>query len=188
MLVTPEQEFDEPIDVGVAARHLRVTDSTHNDEVSRLVSVARDCCERQTGRTLRVDITRVLNLSAWWDCDLWLPFPPLRSITHVKYYDTSGVLQTLAATNYHAELSTDGKSRLVWDDDAELPDIDPRPDAVQVTFVTGYETADLIPKAAIHAILTTLTELWGSGTDNELKAALACTERLLSTVDATGYA
>ncbi len=150
--------------------------------------VARDYCERTTNRTLRVGITRVLNLEEWWDCELWLPFPPLTSITHVKYYDADGSIQTLTSTNYRTELSTNGKSRLVWDDGADLPDIDVRPDAVQVTFVTGYDSVDLIPRTAIHAILTKMTELWGSGTDNEMKAAMACTERLLNTVDATGYA
>ncbi len=188
MLVTPSQVFVEPVTVEQACKQLRITDPEHYEEVNRLVSVARDYCERQTGRTLRVDITRVLNLEEWWDCELYLPLPPLRSITNVKYYDTDGVLQTLASTNYRAELSTDGKSRLVWDDDATLPDIDARPDAVQVTFVTGYETADLIPRTAIHAILTKVTELWGSGTENEIKAAMTCTDRLLSTVDATSYA
>jgi uncharacterized phiE125 gp8 family phage protein len=188
MLVTPSQSFDEPVTVEQACKQLRITDPEHYEEVSRLISVARDFCERQTGRTLRVDITRVLNLAEWWDEEIYLAFPPLRSITHVKYYDTDEVLQTLASTNYRTELSTDGKSRLVWDDDADLPDIDDRPDAVQVTFVTGYETAELIPRTAIHAILTKATELWGSGTESEIKAAMTCTDRLLNTVDIAGYA
>lgn len=190
-LVTTElavDPSDEPLDVQEAMQHLRLTDTAHDEEVMRLVAAARDFCERQTRRTLRVDVTRVLTTDSWPCSGLALDWPPLRSVTSVKYYDTDGAQQTLASSNYRLELSTDGKGRLHWDDDADLPSIDARHDAIAVTFVTGYADNDSIPRTAVQAIKAKLTELWGDATDNELKAAEQCANRLLNTVDMTGYA
>jgi uncharacterized phiE125 gp8 family phage protein len=181
-------ESDEPFDSEEALTHLREGDGQHAGEVMRLVAVAREYCERQTNRTLLVSRTRVLKLDGW-PCDGFaFPWPPLKSITSITYYDEDGVSQTLSAGNYHVELSTDGKGKLYWDDDADLPSLDVRPDAVTITFVCGYEDKASIPRPAVHAIKTKLTELWADGTEGELKAAERCTDRLLNTVDITGYA
>lgn len=184
----PVDPADEPLDVQEAMQHLRLTDTSHDEEVMRLVAAAREWCEKQTNRTLRVDVTRVLTTDSWPCSGMTLDWPPLRSVTSVKYRDANGTQQTLASSNYRLELSTDGKGRLHWDADAIMPAIAARHDAIEITFVTGYEDKDSIPRAAIQAIKTKLTELWGDATESELKAAERCTDRLLSTVDMTGYA
>lgn len=197
-LVTPVQEIDEPISVADAASHLRITDTAHNAEVARLVSVSREYCERQTNRTLRVNVVRQWTLESWprWDaragCHLKLPWPPLvntvlNPIT-ITYLDTNGDEQTVAAADYQVELSTEGFGRLTFLSSFSNPSLADQQSPITVEFTTGYADAEAIPKTAIHAIKTKLTELWGSGTDNELKAAQICTDRLLNTVDATGYA
>lgn len=169
-------------------RHLRLLDTSHASEVASLLGAACDSCERDCERTLRVDVTRVLTMADWWSCDLWLPWPPLRSITSVKYYDTEGAQQTLGAGNYYVESSTNGKGRLAWAADADIPSLEDREDAVEVTFVTGYASVTDVPATAIHAIKTRLTELWGDGRPEELKAAADCASRLLAKVGMPTYA
>lgn len=181
-------ESDEPFDSVEALTHLRLGQQAHAEEVMRLVAVAREYCERQSNRTLRVDVSRVWTTSAWPCSGFTLPWPPLRSITTIKYYDEDDVLQTLSSGNYRLELSTDGKGRVHWTEDADLPSLATRSDAVEVTFVCGYADKESIPRTAIHAIKTKLTELWADGSENDLAAAERCTKGLLNTFDITGYA
>lgn len=179
---------DEPLTLEDAKRHLRRWDDDLDGDIATLISVARDYAEQFAARTLRTSVTRVLKQACWWPCDLHLPYPPLLGVTSVTYYDTANASQTLSSSNYHVELSTNGGGRLVWATDATVPGLYVRPDAVTVTFTTGYEEASSIPATAIHAIKTKLTELFGVGSEGELKAAGTATDKLLSMIDWSGYA
>lgn len=175
-----------------AKRHLRIESGDLDTEVQSLIRVARDYCERFTQRTLRATVTRTQKLNEWWCESIRLPWPPLIAVSSVTYYDADNASQTLASSNYHVQLSTDGGGRIVWTDDADLPDLYVRPDAITVTFTTGYTSIDsataALPPVALQAMKTKLTELWGAGTENEIRAAKECTDRLLGLVDWTGYA
>lgn len=188
VLAVTSAPSDELLTVEEAKRHLRIWDDTHDDEIALLIRAARDYCERFTQRTFRKAVTRTLKLDGWW-CDPYdLPFPPLIDVTSITYYDSAGVSQTLAASNYHEELPTNGGGRIVWADGYVLPNIFSRPDAITITFTTGYADANALPPVALHAFKTTLTELWAAGTESEIKAAIEGTKRLLAPLDWTGYA
>lgn len=122
------------------------------------------------------------------DGSLRLPYPPLIAVGSITYYDVANAQQTLSSSNYIVEPSTDGWGRISWTVDATFPGLYVRPDAVTVTFTTGYADATAIPPVALQAMKMKLTELWGSGTENEIKAAVDCYKRLASKVDATSYA
>ena len=188
VLTVTSQPADEPLTVDEAKRHLRVLHADLDGEIETLVKVSRDYAERYAARTLRTSVTRVLKMSDWFCGELKLPFPPLLGVTSVTYYDTSAASQTLASSNYEVELSTDGGGRIVWAWDAVLPTLFTREDAVTVTFTTGYSANTAIPPLALHAMKTKLTELFGVGSENEIKAAKESTDRLLGMVDWTGYA
>ena len=179
---------DEPLTTDQGKRHLRVLHPDLDGEIETLITVARDYAERFTARTLRTTVTRVLKTDAWWCGDLCLPYPPLIGVTSVTYYDADNASQTLSSANYHVELSTDGGGKVIWAATATLPAVYTRPDAVIVTFTTGYAAATSIPPMALHAMKTKLTELFGVGSENELKAAKDSTDRLLGMIDWTGYA
>lgn len=179
--------LSELLTVEEAKRHLRIWSTDLDDEVTSLIRAARDDCERDTQRTFRTAVTRVLKLSEWWCTARVMEWPPLLGITSITYYDTANASQTLASSNYHVELSTEGFGRIVWATDATLPAVYDRPDAIVVTFTTGY-TSDTIPPSALQAMKTRLSVLWGAGTENETKAHERATESLLGKHDATGYA
>ncbi len=207
-LVITSVPTGELLSVEETKRHLRVMSGDLDDEVATLIRDARDYCERFTCRTLRTAVTRTLTLADWWPsnyCDTYprsyrpiadkndrnslkLPWPPLIAVSAITYYDTSNVTQTLASSNYSVELSTDGGGRVIWLSTATIPPVYDRPDAITVTFTTGYASADTIPPTALRAMKTKITEMWGSGTDNEVKAAMSATDRLLGMVDWSGYA
>lgn len=81
-------------------------------------------------------------------CKLWLPFPPVQSVTSVEYLDEDGATQTLVSTAYelisgnmtaHVELLADE----VW------PTTAVHPRAVTVTYVAGYTTYPNLMKRLI---------------------------------------
>lgn len=184
-LAITSEPSGELLGVEEAKRHLRVYDGSLDDEITSLIRAARDDCERETGRTFRASTTRTYTTDEWW-CSEWVaPFPPLLTVSSIAYYDADNASQTLATSNYHVELSTDGKGRVVWADDADLPDLYARPDAITVTFTTGYASASAVPPVALQAMKVKLKELFeGAGTDAELR----CFKSLAGKVDATSYA
>lgn len=190
-LTITAEPINEPLSLDEAKRHLRRIDNDLDTEIESLIAAARDYCERTTQRTLRVDVERQLTMAAWPSGPIYFPWPPLRSVDAVIYIgegDDEHDAQTLDDANYHVELSTNGGGQLVWAADADFPAVADRPDAICVMFTTGYETAAAVPETAMQAMKTKLTELFGVGTENELKAAREATQRLLATVDWTGYA
>lgn len=168
-----------------AKRHLRILSGDLDDEVASKVREVRDDCERETQRTFRTAVTRVWTHEEWWCGELVMPWPPLLGVTSITYYDEDNASQTLSAGNYHVQLSTDGFGRIVWATDADLPDVYERPDAISVTFTTGYANAAAVPPCAMLAMKTRLSQAWGDGDD---RASERATKSLLGKVDCTGYA
>lgn len=171
-----------------AKTHLRVLSGDFDTQITALVRASRDYCEKFTQRTLRTSTTRAWKREDWWCEALDLPWPPLIAVSSITYFDTDNVSQTLSSGEYHVEIPTDGGGRIVWADDAEIPDLYARPDAVTITFTTGYASQDVLPPVALQAMKTKLTELWAAGSEGEVRAAKECTDRLLGMVDWTGYA
>lgn len=186
-LVITDAPSEELLDVEVAKRHLRLFDNSLDDEVAQLIRASRDYCERWTSRTLRKSTTRTLTLDGWWSTEQKLPWPPLIAVTGIAYYDEDNASQTLSGANYVVELSTDGGGRIVWAADAELPSVYSRPDAITITFTAGYASADALPPVALQAMKTKITEMYGAGTENEVRAAMSATDRLLGLIDWTEY-
>ncbi len=207
-LVITAAPTDELLSVEDAKRHLRVMNGDLDDEIASLIRAARDYCEKFTQRTLRTTVTRTLKQNYWWlagcnssyyrpqsgyqNIGLKLPWPPLLTVTGITYYDTDNAQQTLGTGNYAVETSTDGGGRVLWTSTATIPSLYNREDAITVTYAAGYASIDSatapLPPVALQAMKTKLTELWGAGTDSELKAAMEATDRLLGMVDWTGYA
>lgn len=122
----------EPVTTAEAKTHCRVDHSDDDDAMAAMVTAARQYVELYTGRyyvqrTLRADLP-------YFYTEILLPGPVV-SISSVKYYDTESpsTLQTLAATNY-ALL----RNVLVKSYGATYPDVYPRGDAVQITFLAGH--------------------------------------------------
>jgi len=186
-IVVTSAPLGELLTLDEAKRHLRLYSSDLDDEVTSLLRAARDYCERFAARTLRASTTRTLKLAEWWCDDLKLPFPPILAVSGITYYDTSNASQTLAASNYYVELSTDDGGCVEWKFDATIPSTYTRDDAITVTYTAGYADLTSVPPVAVQAIKCKLTELWGAGTEGEQKAAREACDRLLGLVDWTGY-
>jgi uncharacterized phiE125 gp8 family phage protein len=93
-----------------------------------------------------------------FDDELRLPLGPLSSVTHVKYYDGDGALQTLSSSVYVSRADESG-SYLMLAPNQSWPSAADRDDAVQVTFVVGTAAAS-VPPAIKAAILLMVGDLY----------------------------
>lgn len=148
---------------------LKVTQDVTDDEIQDLMREAREAGEAHTGRTWLTS-TLVLRLPAWPDDGaIEIPRPPLVSVTHVKYYDVDGVLQTLDAAKYRVVASREG-GRVVLKGSAEWPDLedDARPYPIEVTLVAGYgAAAAAVPGQYVSGWRLLLTHLFQNRSEEE---------------------
>lgn len=120
-------------------------DGTASDtHVTRLIKAAYRRCEAETGRALQTQT-----------CEVWLsylprfvtlPFPPLISVTSVKYFDSDDVEQTLDAETYRVYKPTEGFGCVEFDTSVSTK---ARLDAVIIRFTCGYSTT---PEDVSHAM------------------------------------
>jgi len=139
-----------PISLAEAKSFLRI-DSDFDDDntyITSLINVATSMVEEFTRRRL---ITQTFNI--FYD-----EFPPyidlqigeVASVTHIKYYDTSNALQTLATSNYDVDTKI-RPGRIYQSEDGDFPNTYERPNAVEVEFIVGASASD-IPAPIIQAI------------------------------------
>ena len=149
----------EPVTIQEAKDHCRVEVDTDNAWLMRAVRRAREQVEKDTRRQI---------MSATYDLILdkfpsnsyrnefchgnriWLPFPPLQSVTSITYTNEAGTPgQVLAASNYKVDLtSLPGQIALAFN--ATWPSAYAEPNVIAVRFVCGYS---VVPESLNGAIL-----------------------------------
>ena len=173
----------EPITLDELKLRLRVTSCDFDAELLDMLKAARQQVEADTYRRLitqtvvmyQEDFTSLLG-------PVEIRLAPLQSITHVKYYDRDDALQTFAAADYYANLtSTPPEIRLKeakqWPNTSLY-----RPNKVEVTMVAGYGGAAAVPHAAKLAIVEYCRAQWG-GCEHNTTAY----QRLVSSLQWTSY-
>ena len=163
------------VTVAEAAAHARITDPGEYGLLAGLIETATDMVEDYTGLALTVNTYKWVG-NTWPDfaaenfpwygrrperarC-LPLARTPLVSIESVKYFDTADTEQTVAASNYVADIyGTPGS--ISFKPDYSLPALttSPRADAVSINFTAGY-TAAAIPARAKQVVLILVKHLY----------------------------
>lgn len=138
-----------PVTVEDLLAHSRIDSDEENTELVSLLAAATDEAESYTWRRFLTQTWERYYDS--FDDPLYLPFPPVSSITHVKYYDAAGTLTTVAATVYElGEVNGEAVCRLkygqVW------PTARDHPDSVVVRYICGYGDTEDVPQQILHAI------------------------------------
>lgn len=129
---------EEPVTLEELKNYFRVVASDENDLITSLGQAARSLIEDQTGR---VALNTVFKYTlAGFPCRthvIDLPRCALQSVTHVKYYDADGVLQTLDSSQYIVII--DDEPGYVYLRDAySWPTTEVRPAAVEIQFTAGW--------------------------------------------------
>lgn len=142
----------EPISLDLAKRHLRVDGEDQNAEIEAWIRTARQQVEKDTALALLTQTVDVsLDEFPYTYESLVLNIAPIQSITHVKYYDSAGVLQTWASTNYVVDTAS-LPSRLglavgsTWPTSLRVF----QPGLIRL--IAGYTAATLVPDPLLHAM------------------------------------
>lgn len=147
---------DPVIALTYAKTHLRVTHNAEDTLISRLVQAATEHAEVFQLRTLlerswRLTLPRFPQGSPV----IRLPRPPVQSITSIVYTDPDGNEQTMPGSQYR--LLDDGRIYLAVD---AWPSTASVADAVQITYVAGYDDEGDLPAATCAAILLLVGNLY----------------------------
>jgi len=110
--------------------------------LTNLIEMATRKCQQLTNR-------QFINATLEWTLPdfpsnsekLVVPFPPLVSVTSIKYVDVNGVTQTWGSGNY--QVYTKGEPGMIWvNPGISYPDVkDDILDGVQIRYVAGFGTA-----------------------------------------------
>lgn len=150
VLVTPPTT--EPLSIAEVKQRARISTSAEDGLIRTYIKAARDQVEQDTGLALLTQTRDVyLDSVPAGITPFALPWPPLQSVTSVKYTDTGGIVQTLAASNY------------VWDASSmparlALSDVGVWPTDIRVfqpwviRIVVGWTNPALIPPALLEAV------------------------------------
>jgi uncharacterized phiE125 gp8 family phage protein len=181
-LVTPPTE--EPVTLAQAKVHLRLgTDPLPEDDLnSEWITAARERCETEISRSF-VTQTRDLFLDAfpfgggfylrqirelgpgvpnWMPSSqvVKIPYPPLQSVTFLKYLDIDGNIQTLNTSQYRVLTSTNAPGKIEPNWGVSWPITQPVSDTVQVRYVCGYGAAAVVPASIKGAIKLLVGHKW----------------------------
>jgi len=134
------RDSSEAIPLALVKEHIRASqdNSTEDELIRSYMATARLCFEGFTRRTLIT--TTYKTYRDIWQSGYEIRRSPLQTIESVKYYDTDNVLQTLDSSNYYITNETD-YSRLIFNNDAVLPSLKNREQAIEITFKAGYGDA-----------------------------------------------
>lgn len=138
----------------LTVRVIKLDRYTDQDElIDDLIAAARRRAENFLNRRF-VTQTWDLMYDAAPSCDRFrLPWPPLQSITHIKYLPTDGsTLATLSTANYHISTPTNQPSYVKLSPNGAWPSVIDRLDAFQIRMVVGYGAASAVPETIKQAM------------------------------------
>lgn len=150
----------EPVTLFEAKEHLRVDTDDENTLIGSLIKAAREWCQTYTNRTfMTTTYAMTFDTFPYSGCAIKLPYPPLVSITHVKYYDTSGTQQTWSSANYSADTSSE-PGRVLPAYNVVYPAVRPAENMCEIRYVAGYSSVATVPQSIKQAILLLVAQMY----------------------------
>lgn len=162
-----------PVSLQEAKDHVYVTTDNYNEDVKRKLAEAVDYVQRRVpGHVQLSQATYDLVLDEFPDGGdddrITLTPGPVKSVSWIKYYNSSGTLtlygssngSTASSTSYYFVAPTDDPGYVVPAFGVTWPATRDRPDAVTVRYVAGYASQSAVPSAYKAAIKLKFEELW----------------------------
>ena len=150
----------QPITLDEAKERLRLIGNSDFDaELTRLINVATEYCEKITGRDL---INKTwLGFLDYFDYIVEFRKSKLQSINSIKYYQNN-VLQIVNPASYYFEKSNE-YAKLVF---TESFNPDERLQTIEIEFISGYGTlANQIPHSLKEAVISFVSWLYNNNGD-----------------------
>ena len=176
-LITPPAT--EPVTMEEAKAHLGVNHTESDNQITDLITSAREYCEGYQNRAY-ITQTWDLWLDDWPDKDhIYIPRPPLQSVTHVKYYGTDNTEYTMGAADYFVDDKNEpGRVALAYNKSWPTTTLRPA-NGVVAQFVAGYGLAASVPQKVKQAILLKIELDFDEHEPAETDSLLKAIKRLL---------
>lgn len=158
----------QPITLDEVKERLRLVGNSDFDvELTRLITVATEYCEKITGRDL---INKTwLGFLDYFDCIAEFRKSKLQSINSIKYYQNN-ILQTVDSANYYFEKSNE-YAKLVF---TESFSPDERLQSIEIEFISGYGTlANQVPPSLKEAVISFVVWLYSTSGDCSQESDMA---------------
>ena len=128
----------EPVTVDQVKKHLRIMTSDDDAYINSLITPARKQVEYDLRRALITQTwTMYLDRFPGNGEYIRLPYPPLQSITYIKYYDTNNEQQTWSSDEYEEDIYSH-PARIAETHGYNYPSTYSRLNAVEIKFIAGY--------------------------------------------------
>ena len=159
----------EPLTVAEVYKHSRVPEEEDSDYVAALIVAARQYFEdhdsrRLCSQTWKLALDRFPTCWGQYDSyysSIEIPLRPVQSISHIKYRDADGILQTLDPSAYQVDL-TSFIARVAPAYNTFWPATRCVMNAVEIQFVCGYGTAVSIPDPDFDDYFLTFEPSWST--------------------------
>ena len=147
----------EPLTLAEAKLYLKVDSTVEDDLITALIKAARLQVENKTYRML---ITQtwdlILDKKDLNESLIQIYKQPITAISSVKYYDVNNTEQTMSASDYQTEVSSNpAKVQIIT-----FPQIYDRLGAVTIRFVAGYANAAAVPQDIKQAMYFLIGHLY----------------------------
>ena len=144
----------EPITRSFFKDHARISTDADDDYIDGLIKTVRRQVEQITNRAL-ITQTWIYYMDAWPQGDYFeLPYPPLQTVTSVKYLESDATISTMSSGEYIVDNDSE-PGRIVldygetWPSETLLPS-----NPIYTEYVCGYGDDRLdIPDDIRHAML-----------------------------------
>lgn len=168
----------EPITVADAKDQCNILTTDYDLKISKWIKSAREWVEGYTGRAL-ITQTITYKLEDFpFDDELYLPRPPLVSVSSVQYIDTSGSTQTLSSSNYTVDTVAQ-PGRIIPTYNTQWPSVQSIDNAVTITYVAGYGPPTAVPEPIKQAIALRVQLQYKMPMGGDLDAIQSTIESLL---------
>jgi len=142
---------EDPITVAELKLHSRIDTDSNDAEISAYISAATQDTEIFLWRQL-CTATYQMTLDRFpFEDYIELPRPPLLTVTHVKYYDTANVQQTLSTNDYDVDITCE-PGRIYIDRSVGWPSIYDKRNAIEIRYTAGYGAAAAVPEGIKQSI------------------------------------
>lgn len=150
-----EESTARVLTVDEAKKFLRVEHSDDDDLIEGLIAGYIEHVQNVCNRKLLTTTMKMTQDNFYGSCgEMQLRWGKVQSVTSVKYYDSSGDLQTLDAEEYEVDIVEVPALIRLAPSSTNWPSLQyNKHNAVEVEFITGYgDTAAEIPKAVFLAL------------------------------------
>lgn len=144
-------ESDQVVSLTDAKTYLRVSHDDEDTRIRDLIDAATRYIETRIDRDLLTKCHQMILCG--FPAEFEIPRPPTQAVLRIEYYDENNVLRTLPSSQWYAY--QDGEyTRVINEVDTTWPSTASRPDAVILTYESGYgDSQDDVPRRAKQAIL-----------------------------------